>query len=405
VATPLALLRRATAGLPPAFWWLFAGSVVNRTTGFVVPFVAIWLTRERSFTPGQAGLVAALYGAGAVASTLCGGVLADRVGRRATMLAGLCGSAAAVLALASAAGSTPVLALLVLLAGFFGELYRPAVLACIADLVPPEDRERAYGLQYWGVNVGFGVGGVVSGILAERSLAILFVADAATTFAFAALIAARVPETRPRAGPAARATPGGLALTFRDRRLTSFLALQLALFLVFLQLQVTLPLDMAAKGLGPGAFGTVLTVNGAVIALVQPLAAAGLARFEHARVIAAASVVVGLGFFLHALASTRLGYAAAVLVWTIGEIAWLPKASALVAGLAPPSLRGRYQGAYTMVVALAALFAPAFGPALLARAGGAAFWSGCLAVSILVAFGQLALRGSTSRPRKDPSWA
>ena len=60
-------------------------------------------------------------------------------------------------------------------------------------------------------------------------------------------------------------------------------------------------------------------------------------------------VVVGLGFGLTALAGSVLAYAATVVVWTLGEIVTAGLGAAIVADLAPPSMRGRYSGAYGAV--------------------------------------------------------
>src|SRR2546423_8470052 len=76
-------------GLPRAFWTIWWGLVVNRLASFVLPFLSIYLVRDRGFLPAQAGRVLALYGVGMTLAGPLGGLLADRVGRRATMLASL----------------------------------------------------------------------------------------------------------------------------------------------------------------------------------------------------------------------------------------------------------------------------------------------------------------------------
>ena len=76
-------------GLPRPFWVLWAGTLVNRAGSFVVPFLAIYLTQARGFSAAQAGIVAALYGAGAAVASPLGGYFDTvtawalaRVGRR-----------------------------------------------------------------------------------------------------------------------------------------------------------------------------------------------------------------------------------------------------------------------------------------------------------------------------------
>jgi MFS family permease len=391
-------LRALVGGLPPTFWYLWTGLLVNRATGFIVPFLALWLTRERGFTAARAGLVVALYGAGAIVAGFAGGAMADRVGRRFTLLFGLLGSAAAVLAIAA----SPLAALppLVLLAGFFGEVYRPPILACVADVVPLPERERAYSLTYWSVNLGFAVGGMVAGLLASVSYVAMFLGDAVTTLAFAGIVALKVPETL--SAPAARGHPlrdaaEGFGRTFRDRHFTVLLVLQLAILLVFVQVHVAVPLDMAAKGIGPAGFGALISLNGVLIGVVQPFAPSFLARFDRGRVLAVSALLVGTGFGLHALAETPTAFAAAIAVWTFGEIANFPVSTAIISELAPADLRGRYQGAFGITLSVAAFLAPMFGPALLAHLGPRVFWGGCFAVGAATFAGHLAAAG----PRRD----
>jgi hypothetical protein len=50
--------------LPRSFWILWCGTLSNRIGGFVLPFLAIYLSRERGQSIAAAGAVASLYGAG-----------------------------------------------------------------------------------------------------------------------------------------------------------------------------------------------------------------------------------------------------------------------------------------------------------------------------------------------------
>src|SRR4051794_38438176 len=86
-------------GLPPAFWALWSGTLVNRLGSFVLPFLSLYLTRARGYSVGEAGAVLTAFGFGAALSQPLGGTLADRIGRRRTMAGGLAAAAAALVAL------------------------------------------------------------------------------------------------------------------------------------------------------------------------------------------------------------------------------------------------------------------------------------------------------------------
>jgi ABC-type dipeptide/oligopeptide/nickel transport system permease subunit len=79
------------AGLPRTYWILWTGALINRLGGFVMPLLALYLTGERGLSVEQAGLVVSLYGAGALLSGPVGGALADRWGRRSTLVLALVG--------------------------------------------------------------------------------------------------------------------------------------------------------------------------------------------------------------------------------------------------------------------------------------------------------------------------
>jgi MFS family permease len=404
-------LRRQLGGLPRAYWALWAGALVNRLGTFVVPFLALYLTGARGLPAAAAGLVISLWGLGAIFASALGGWLADRVGRRGTAVSGLALGGLSVLALGFARG-LPAIAGATLLAGFLSELYRPAVQAAVADLVPdPAARVRAYALQYWAANVGVSIALVVAGQVAKLSYLALFAADAATTVAFAAILWRFVPETHPGlAGASAAAAPepgpgssgpraGG---PLGDRVFVAFLVQNFFFAFVFFQHQVAMPIDMAAHGHSPATFGLVTALNGALVVLLQPFAGRFVARLDPSRALAVAGVLTGAGFGLFAVATSAAGYAAGVALWTVGEIFGLPVAAALVAALAPARARGRYQGAYASTFGLAAFAAPAAGGWALRHLGAPALWAGCLGTGILFAASQL-LAGGARRRRLAPA--
>src|SRR5437879_1957824 len=120
-----AFLYTRVGGLPRAFWVLWTGSFVNRLGTMVEPFLAFYLTGVRGLSVAATGLVLALFGLGSIVSQVVGGVLADRVGRRATLTGGMLATAAAMLALGYAT-TTPVLIALVFVLGLTIDAYRPA---------------------------------------------------------------------------------------------------------------------------------------------------------------------------------------------------------------------------------------------------------------------------------------
>lgn len=405
-------LRDTLGGLPRVYWWLWTGTLVNRIGAFVVPFLAIYLTSGLHRSVSYAGLVLALLGLGGTAASLAGGVLADRIGRRPTLLGAQLGTAVSLVGLGLVHGDVAV-AGWALLYGFFANATRPAFSATMTDVVAPADRVRAFSLNYWAINLGFAIAPVLAGFLAQVSYLLLFLGDALTTLALAAIVFLRVPETHPHldrrtevgvevgveagASPRPRPPAGSTLDAVRDPVFMAFTGLAFLLALVFMQLSSTLPVAMAADGLSPAQYGTAVSANGLLIVLLTVPATVWLARFARSRVLAVAALLLGGGFALTAVASTWGAYVGTVVVWTLGEILNAPVSSAVVADLAPAHARGRYQGVYSFAWGAASFLAPLLGSWAYDALGGTALWLACGVVGVVVAVGQLLVAPARGR--------
>jgi len=386
----LAEIRRS---LPAAYWVVWLGTLINRAGGFVVPLLTFYLTQQRGLSAGAAGLIVSLYGAGNVVAALVGGVLADRLGRRTTMLCSLTAGGVLMATLGLVRGEVAI-AVTTFALGFAGELYRPAVMAFVGDVVPAPQRLRAFGYLYWIINLSFAFAAIVGGFLSRWSYTALFIGDAATMFAYAAILAWRLPESRPPPTTATAARPAiRLGDVLRDRVFMTFWLLSLGLSLIFYQSTVPLSAHLAAQGYDQAAFGAILAVNGILIVVLQPAATAWAGRYARGHALAVAAVLSGVGFALHGAAPLIVVHGIAVAVWTLGEIIAAPINSTTVANLAVAEARGRYQGVYGMAWGLASMLGPLGGGALLEHAGAGVLWASCLGAALLLAVGYLATAG------------
>nr|WP_171165881.1 MFS transporter [Streptomyces sp. I05A-00742] len=120
--------------LPRTVRLLLLAQVVNQLGAFSLPFLTALISTDHSASltaaglvgagPVGAGPVGAAFGLATIPSRLAGGHLADRIGRRTTIVLGLCGCAVAQLAIAASASLTWAVAGAVLLGPAF-ELYEP----------------------------------------------------------------------------------------------------------------------------------------------------------------------------------------------------------------------------------------------------------------------------------------
>jgi len=378
-------LAASLRALPPAAWILFFGTFLNKFGSFVVPFLAIYLT-SRGYTLADAGVAIGAYGVGNVFATILGGHLADHLGRRKTIVLSMFAGSVSMLLL-SQARSFPAILALSALAGLANEFYRPASSALLADLVPAGERVTAYSAYRMAINAGFAFGPATAGFLAGHGFFWLFAGDAATSALFGVVALFALPEVSHP--PEDRIGWAEAARTLKsDRRLHRVLIAAFGIGLVFIQMSCTFGVAVMAAGFSARVYGILLSANGALIVCFELALTRVTRRFAPMAVMAAGYLMVGVGFGLMALATSVAGFAACVVLFTFGEMCAMPVASAYVAGLSPPRLRGRYMGSYGLTWTVAQILGPGLGLALFG-ASPLGFWllGGALGlVSALVAF-------------------
>lgn len=180
--------------LPRTVRLLLLARVVNRLGAFSLPFLTVLISTDHGASLTAAGLVSAVFGLATIPSRLAGGHLADRIGRRTTIVLGLCGCAVAQLAIAASASLTWAVAGAVLL-GLAFELYEPPSQAIIGESVPEQQRVRAFSLFSAALAAGAMGAGLLAALLGRWDLRWLFVTDAATCLACALLIHLALPAT------------------------------------------------------------------------------------------------------------------------------------------------------------------------------------------------------------------
>ncbi|ROP51931.1 MFS transporter [Streptomyces sp. PanSC9] len=399
-----ATLRRAAretvSGLPREFWWLWTSTLVNRLGAFVATFMALYLTLDRGYSASYAGLVASLHGLGGVVSSLGGGVMADRLGRRPTLLVAQTATAASV-ALLGFMTDPAAIAAVAFLVGMASNASRPAVQAMMSDIVRPEDRVRAFSLNYWAINLGFAVSSAAAGFIAEFSYLAGFLIEAGMTLACALVVFLKVPESRPAVVGAKGPADGvRLGTVLRDGRYMAVVGLSFLVALVFQQGSVGLPVAMGRAGFSPADYGLAIAVNGVLIVALQIPVTRLIEHRDPRTLLIVSSVLAGYGFGLTAFAGSVGVFMLTVCVWTLAEIVNAPTQTGLVVRLSPLHGRGRYQGMYTLSWSVAALVAPLMSGAVIDRFGAEWLWAMCAAVGTAagVGYGMLMRRLPPERP-------
>lgn len=370
-------LRENLRGLPREVWVLYLGAFVNRLGTFVLPFITLYLHRERGYSIPQAGLGLAAYGLGAIGAQGVGGLMADRLGRRNTIVFSMTGGAILTLSLVWARGLWAIVGV-VLLLGFVGELYRPASSALVADLAAPEARVAAFSAYRMGLNIGWACGLALGGILAEHSYNLLFIGDAVTSLGFAAIAMRALPHgtrTSKREERTRGHASAGTSIA-ADKGFLLFLGAVFLTAAIYMQTASTIALHVTDLGFSTKTYGLLLALNGLLVVLFELPISAWTQHRNRPHMIALGAMLGGGGFALLAIVHALPGLFLMVVVWTLGEIIESPATTAFVADRAPLHARGRYQGALGMMYASAAVVGPLVGTTIY-HLNPDALWLGC----------------------------
>lgn len=144
----------------------------------------------------EIGALAAAYPLTWGVAQLATGAWSDRIGRKRLIAGGLFVQAAAIAAIAATTGFGPWLAAGVAL-GLGTAMVYPTLLAAVADVADPAWRGSALGVYRMWRDLGFAVGAVVVGLVADRAgMTAAIGAVAALTAASGLVVAVRMRETR-----------------------------------------------------------------------------------------------------------------------------------------------------------------------------------------------------------------
>src|SRR5512146_538732 len=159
---PLLIIGR----FPKPVRLLLAGTLVNKLGTFILPYLALVLLRDFHMRETAAARLLFAYGTGSLVSVLAGGVLTDRLGRRRTLLLSLLGSGCLAVAMGFVPSARFFVPLLVAF-GFIAELYRPAAVSIISDLLPSSERASGFAGLRMANNLGWAAGTALGGLLAD----------------------------------------------------------------------------------------------------------------------------------------------------------------------------------------------------------------------------------------------
>jgi predicted MFS family arabinose efflux permease len=180
-----------------------AGLVNNLNDAMVWGLVPLFLAAEGA-SVGEIGLVAGLYPAVWGIGQIGAGHWSDTLGRKPLIVAGMSIQALALALLAASGGAVPVAAIAAVGLGVGTALVYPTLIAAISDAVSPVARAPTVGVYRFWRDMGYVLGGLIAGVLAD---AIDFTGAIAVVACLTALSGLWVAFDMPRSPRAAAQPP------------------------------------------------------------------------------------------------------------------------------------------------------------------------------------------------------
>lgn len=331
------------------------------------------------------GLLLAIYdGAEVLLKPVFGGI-ADRIGARPVLLAGLVGFAAASVSYVVADSPSGLWAAR-LGQGAAAAAFSPSASSLVARLNPASKHGRSFGSYGFYKSIGYTLGPLLGGVLVWLGgFRLLFAVMTVLGLAVAAWAVVAVPAVPPL--PRARQTVVDLVRRLTDPvflRPTASLAGATAALSVGVGF---LPVTGAAAGLGTIATGAAVSVLAATAAVVQPLAGRAL---DSGRITTRGGITTGLILAAAGLGAAALSGSAGVLLAAvligIGTGLITPLGFAALAASSPRGRLGQTMG----VAEVGRELGDAGGPLLVAAVAAAAALSyGYATLAMVLAVGSL----------------
>ena len=409
--------------LPRATWLLIAGDAVSALgTGLVLPLTLIYLHQARGIPLPVVGLLLAASGAAGLVAVPLAGVALDRFGARRVLMVVLAGQSLGEAGLAWAHSVPSAVPAMLGLGASLGPAF-PAFQTMLAGInSDPAGQQRAFAMNFTGVNAGIGVGGAIGAAVVDvhhaGSFQVLFLANALSCVIFALLVSAlpNVRAAHETGQPAARYRE---VLASRGLR-TVLLAMLVLAFTGYAAMDSGLPAYATVQArVSVHVVALSITLNTAIIVGSQLLVLRLVQRLRRSRALSLIGLIWTAAwavFGLSALPASPGWRIACVMafsgIFALGETVMAPTVPPLVNSLASDRIRGRANALASLTYSVAFVASPAICTGLIA-AGLSAVWigllcAGCLGTVLLgVRLGRQLGRhedklGEAARPAEEP---
>lgn len=350
----------------------------------VIPFLSLYLTKNRGFSLEEVGWILTFFGLGSVAGSWLGGKLVDRIGHYKTMSLSLLISGILFIFLqfpASFWGICAGIFIVMLVA----DAFRPAVFVAINAYSKPQNRTRSVTLIRLAINLGFSAGPAVGGlIIAGAGYSGLFWVDGITCIMAGVLLLKLLHPKKAIENPKEIITIPKTMM--KDRPYLVFIGAMVLFGFVFLQYFSTMPLYYAkVHFLNEFQIGVLMGLNGFLIFLFEM----PLIKYLESKVrstlfhIITGTILVGFSFLLINLTGWVGILVVGMIFLTIGEMIAFPFSNSFALKRAEGGKQGSYMALYSIAFSIGHIFGHNSGMQLIGNFGYELTWNVMIVLSFI----------------------
>ncbi|WP_139491015.1 MDR family MFS transporter [Brevibacillus dissolubilis] len=350
------------------FFWMF------------FPFMSLHFAA--SFGKDMASLLLVVPPLLGMIASLIGGQMADRIGRRPTML--FANVLEAVALALFAFSHTPWLDYIAfILLGIGGSIYWPASEAMVADLTSEEERRDVFAVFYMAMNIGVVGGPLIGAFFFEHHRFGLMLTSFIVVVVFLVVLFVMIKETLPESAKKAsqlkpkqgilRQQAENYRVIFSDKLFAMYISAGILLSIVFMQMDMYMPVyikesvpeqtllvwgDWSFSLSSMEIFGWMVGINGLMVVLLTTPVTRLFSGWSDRDGFILSSLLTGAGLLMMVF-STNVWYLFfCMAVFTFGELVRTPIALGFVSKYAPEDKRGQYMGASTLQFSVGRFLAP-----------------------------------------------
>lgn len=322
---------------------LAAVLIMHIASYIIIPIFPVILSSEKGLNAGQVGLIIGSGSLAFQAGSVVGGIMSDRIGRKATMVIGAAAQSAALFGYGTSSAFTLIL-LFSILNGTGTGVYAPTLKAAIAAIASDsaETRTTAFSLRGVAANIGVSIAGLLILYFSAKNSIIAFYTASAVFLTLAVLTWILLPK-KCEGGVCPIVPPNSYLQILKNKSFVIFALLSVLVWAIYSQLSLLLPLRADAVLQNGKIVGTIWTITSIVVIIFQSI----ISKYILQKINPFSSLMWGVLFLGAGLISIGLSYnflhlTLSAVIFLVGEMLMLPTTDSLTSQLANPELIGAY---------------------------------------------------------------